>query len=321
MSEHRRILITGATTPPGLALVRALLADPAIEHVLAIGREAPAALAGALPQSPRFTYEVVDLRRARQIRGLLFGPARDLGVTAVVHSALHRRARDQGRGVHELNVESTRELLHLLERHPTVRRLVYRSFAEVYRLVPDKPSVVDEEHPLEHGPRAPQWIRDRVEADLTVCSRMGLGRLELVVLRCAECLAPDSGSQLHDYLASRVCLRPLGFDPMLNLLSIDDMVAAIRLALASDRQGVFNIPGHDTLPLSRLIARFGRVDLPLPEPALGPLYRLRSATIGTDFRYDLNYWRFHFSGVLDGARARAELGYVPRSPLAWPTPG
>ena len=40
-------------------------------------------------------------------------------------------------------------------------------------------------------------------------------------------LVAQSGSQLHDYLQSRVCLRPMGFDPMLNVLSVDDAVRAI----------------------------------------------------------------------------------------------
>ena len=318
MSLAARVLVTGATTPIGAALIRRLLADQTTERVLAVGREPASAAARLLPADPRLTYETVDLRRPRQLRGLLFGTAKELGITAVVHAALHRRAQDSGRAVHELNVEATRELLHLAERHPTIRRLVYRSYAEVYRLVPDKPSIVDEEHPLELDPRAPQWIRDRVEADLTVCARMGLGRLQIAVLRCAECLAPDSGSQLHDYLASRVCLRPLGFDPMVNLISVADLALALTLALAADRQGVFNIPGLDTLPLSRVLARCGRLDVPLPEPLLGPLYRLRSRTIGADFRYDLNTWRFHYSGVLDGTRARERLGYAPRHPIAWP---
>ncbi|MCA9637082.1 MAG: hypothetical protein KC420_13740, partial [Myxococcales bacterium] len=189
----------------------------------------------------------------------------------------------------------------------------------VYTIVGDKPSIIDEEHPLNLTPAAPQWIRDRVEADLTVCTYIGLSRLRIAVLRCAECLAPKTGSQIYDYLQSQVCLRPLGFDPMLNLISLADAARAQALALRSDEQGIFNIPGADTLPLSRVIARSGRIAVPMPEPLLGPLYRLRSATIGTDFRYDLNHWRFHFSGVLDGRRAAARLGYRPEAPLVWPS--
>ena len=57
-------------------------------------------------------------------------------------------------------------------------------------------------------------VRDvhRVEADLAVCACIGRSPLVVTVLRCAECFAPSSGSQLWDYLQSRVCLRPMGYD-------------------------------------------------------------------------------------------------------------
>ncbi len=319
MSATTRLLLTGATTPIGISLLRALLDDPAIEHIIAVGREPVSAL--GLPLGPRLSYEVSDLRRSRARRRLLFGPAKDRAVTAVVHAALHRRAQDSGRRIHDLNVEATRELLHLAERHPTIERFIFRSSAAVYRIVADKPSMIDEEHPLNLGPKAPQWIRDRVEADLTVCTHMGLSRLKILVLRCAECPTPNAGSQLYDYLQAPLCLRPLGFDPMLNLLSLADATRSLQLALACECEGIFNIPGADTLPLSRVIAAAGRRVVSLPEPLLGPLYRLRTATLGSDFRYDLNSWRFHFSGVLDGRRAAKVLGYCPKNPLRWPLEG
>jgi hypothetical protein len=93
---------------------------------------------------------------------------------------------------------------------------------------------------------------------------------------------------------------------------------AVRLALRSRDGGVFNIPGADTLPLSRIAARWGRVDLPVPGPLLAPLYRLRTRVVGLDFRYDLNTRRFHFGGMLDGRRARDRLGYQPGRPIDWP---
>ena len=156
-----------------------------------------------------------------------------------------------------------------------------------------------------------------MEADLTVCARMGLSELEIVVIRAAECVGPRVGSQLFDYLRSRVCLRPLGYDPVLNVISIADLVEALRLAVHSRAQGVFNIAGVDTLPLSALVRAAGRVGVPLPGPLLSPLYRLRQLTRGTAFRYDLNLWRFHFSGVPDDRRARQVLGYQARHPVCW----
>jgi UDP-glucose 4-epimerase len=303
-------MITAATTPLGRALVRSLLDDSDITHVVAVGIEASPFVNGELDPA-RFTYERVDLAKERGIRRLVFGVAREHDVSAVVHTALHRSAIDAGRGVHRLNVDCTRHLLRLCERHPTIRRFVYRSYAEVYRHDHEHPNLIAEDQPLELGSSAPQRVRDRVEADLTVCTRMGMSRLSICVLRLAEVLAPDSGSQLWDWLRSDVCLRPLGYNPMLNVLSVDDAVHALVLALKSDAVGVFNIPGRDTLPIKSLVKLAGKRDVPLPGPTLSPLYRWRARLRQTEFRYDMNRGRFHTSDVLDGRRAESELGYAP----------
>jgi UDP-glucose 4-epimerase len=146
---------------------------------------------------------------------------------------------------------------------------------------------------------------------------MGLSRLSVAVLRCAECLAEGTGSQLWDYLRSKVCFRPMGYDPILNLLSVEDLAHALFLALCSEAQGIFTIPGKDTLPLSRIAERGGRLSIPVPGPLMRPLYRARRAAIGGEFRYGINRARLHFSGVLDGRRADRELGYRPEHPIRW----
>lgn len=311
------VLVTGATTPVGRRLVEVLLDSAEDMRVLAVGIES--AEQSKLPGHERLTYERVDLRRGRSVRELLHGPARELQVETIVHAAHHRSASDVGSKVHAINVESTRSLLLQAERHPTIRRFVFRSHVEVYGVRTDLPSVFAEDHPLNFSPDAPQWLRDRVEADLTVCARMGMCELQIAVLRTSECIASECGSQLFDYLRSRVCMRPMGFDPMLNLLSVEDLVQALMSATGSDAQGVFNIPGADTLPLSTVIERVRRLEVPVPGPLLRPLYRLRSLTRGTQFRYDLNAGRFHFSGVPDGTRAERVLGYEPSYPVDWST--
>ena len=312
-----KVMVTGATVPFGIALVKRLLARPDVAHVLAVGAE-PVAI--ALPPDPRLTYAALDLTRERGVHDLLYGPARRLGVDVVIHGALHRDARDGGRRVHALNVETTRHLLSACEDHPTVRAFVFRSSGLVYALSAAEPTLLDEDQPLDFDPASPQWVRDRVEADLAATLRIGRGRLSIAVLRCAEVLAAGTGSQLWDYLQSRVCLRPWGFDPMLDVLSLPDACDALVQAAARRSPGVFNITGADILPLSRVIGRSGRRDVPLPGPVLAPLYRLRAVTVGFEFRYDLNMRRFHFGGVLDGTRARLALGYQPRHPIVWPVP-
>ncbi len=311
-----RVMVTGATAPVGRALVAALLEAADVDQVLGVGREAPD-VAG-FEADPRLRYAQVDLCRSRDVRQLVFGDARDLGIDAVVHAASHRSVSDRGPAVHEQNVEATRELLRLSARHPTIGRFVYRSFGEIYRVDAETPSLLGEDSPLDLSPRAPQRLRDRVEADLTVCTHMGMSPLRIAVLRCAEIMAPESGSQLYDYLASRVCFRALGYDPMLDVMTVRDAVRGIVLALRSSAQGVFNLPGKDVLPLSVAVDRWGPLGVAVPGPLLGPLYALRRAVLGTEFRYRANVSRLHFSGVLDGRRARRELGYEPTRGVDWP---
>ncbi|MDQ3034980.1 MAG: NAD-dependent epimerase/dehydratase family protein [Myxococcota bacterium] len=312
-SPLRGVLVTGATTPFGRALITDLLSRSEVEAVLAVALERE----WTGPRDPRIRYLPCDLTRSRNLRDLLFGPARDLGITSVVHSAHHRSVRAHGRRVHALNVETTREILQLAERHPTIRRFVYLGSAEIYRIEPELPALIGEDHPIEMSPEMPQRLRDRVEADMTVCTRMGLSPLSIAVLRVAEIFAPYSGSQLHDYVASNVCYRPLGYDPMLDVISIADAVRATVRALGVTAQGVFNIPGADVLPLSAAIEAAGRIGIPVPGPIIRPLYAARALLRDTEFTWPLNRWRFRWSGVLDGTRAATTLSYTPQTPT-WP---
>ena len=311
-----KVLVTGASTPLGRAIIEHLLGLPEVGFVLAVAKgHRPVHLV----ESARLRYQRVDLTRAREVHDLLWGEARERGILAVIHTAQHRSARDRGRAVHAQNVDATRALLLGSADHPTIRRFVQRSFAEVYAHRLTTTSLMTEDDPLDFDPVSTQWLRDRVEADLTACSRFG-GPLRIAVLRCAEILAPACGSQLWDYLSSRVCLRPLGFDPMINVLSVPDATSAFVAAALGTQPGVFNIPGADTLPLSSAISRCSRLGIPIPGPMMAPLYGLRRWAAGFEFRYDLNMQRFHFGGILDGTRAREAFGYEPQVAASWPRP-
>jgi len=316
----KSVLVTGATTPIGERLVRSLIADTRIDHVLATGREREE---DALPfsRTSRLTYLQVDLRRSRRVRELLFGPARDLEVECVVHLAEHRSSYDSGPRIYQQNVEALRSILDLSDRHPTIHRLVLKSDAVVYRVSLDLPVLVTEDHPLAMDPQQPQYVRDRVEADLTACTRMGLVDCEIVVLRCAEALAPGTGSQLFEFLNAPVALRPFGFDPMVNVATIADLVDALELATHGHGEGVFNIPGYDTLPLSSAMHEWGTLGLPMFGSVIRPLYTIRHLATGSDFSYGINHHRMHYGLVLDGTRAREVLGYTPDHPVDWPVGG
>ena len=300
------VLVTCAGKSPGPDLCRALAAHM---PVLACGPEPQSAGAPLLGDSG-IRYLQLDLRHSRNRRALLFGAALDLQVEAVVHTA-----SCDARHPHAA-ADTLRELIHLCERHPTIRRFVYRGSADVYRVGPADPAILDEEHPVEAEPLAPGWLRDLVEADQAACAHVGTSRLRVAVLRCAELFAPGGDGQLQRWLGAEPCLRPLGFDPMVEVISSEDLVRALSLALRAQVSGVFNVAGADHLPLSQLAAKAGRRCVPLPGWLLGTAYRVR-AIAGPSFDYLTNQARFHYGGVLCGRAALAAFGYQPHTPIRW----
>ncbi len=316
------VLITSAHTPGGQAIVAALARDPAVLRLLCVH-----ARGATLPQSSaRAQHVAVDLTRQRDVRDLLCSElARS--VDAIVHLPMRvpGEPRPGARFAQPASVTVAQQLLVIAEEQPRIERFVFVSSASVYRLDSDQPLLVDEDHPLELSAETPEVLRESVAADLVACARIGVSRLHIAVLRCAEMLGANARGPLQDYLGSRVCLRPLGFDPMLNVLAPEDAAEAVRLAVHCRARGVFNIPGRDSLPLSELIHAAGRLGLALPGPVLVPLYGLRRLTTAFGFRYRPERRRFHFGAILDGRRAKAELGYEPSHhivlrPSALPTP-
>jgi UDP-glucose 4-epimerase len=75
--------------------------------------------------------------------------------------------------------------------------------------------------------------------------------------------------------------------------------------------GTVNVGGEGTLLLSQAIRRLGRVEVPLPSPALGSVGRLSRRFGFVD--YSPEQMRFlNFGRVVDTTVLRTEFGYTPR---------
>ena len=309
--------MTGASSPLSQTLAKQLLTCPEVHSVVLV-HEPGETVPGAEVRGLRIVS--ADLSRHRDVQSLLQGIAVTERVDTIVHACLHPGARERGSQAFRLNVESTRHLLAVAEDETHIKRFVLRSFHDVYRVERDSPTLIDESQPLELSARTPQALRNHAEADLLACSRMAVSRVQIAVLRLADVLAPGVSSQLQDYLSSQICLRALGYDPMINVLSLADAERALRLAVLSDKIGIFNIPGKDSLPLSELIHRAGRIGIALPGPVLTPLYELRARFTNMRFHYETDRLRFHRSCVLEGSKARECLQYVPQVSALPPVP-
>jgi UDP-glucose 4-epimerase len=70
------------------------------------------------------------------------------------------------------------------------------------------------------------------------------------------------------YLASAAVPAVLGTDPLVQLLDLDDLVEAARLAAHQRFDGPLNLAGDGVLPLSTVIKLSGRLRAAMPETAL-----------------------------------------------------
>ena len=100
----------------------------------------------------------------------------------------------------------------------------------------------------------------------------------------------------------------MGYDPMMQIVHEEDVVTAIRLALAPEKRGIFNIAGPSPIPLSRILDRLGRSSVPVPHflagPALSTLNKLGKIDMHPEY---LNHLRYVC--MVDDVRARSTLGY------------
>ncbi len=227
---------------------------------------------------------------------------------AVVHLGPHHLERGGGREVFARAIEGFTRLLDYCDRYQ-VQKLVLLSAADVYGARPGNPQFFTEEAPL-------------LAADLSALRDVDMMAqsffwkrpdIETVILRPAH-IAGAVNSAMARYLRMDPVPRLMGYDPMLQLVHEEDIVAAIRLALAPGHRGIFNLAGPPPLPLTRILERLGRRSVPVPHllarQVLGRLNRLG--------RMDLNpahvdYVRFVC--MVDDSRARASLGYAPARDL------
>jgi UDP-glucose 4-epimerase len=103
----------------------------------------------------------------------------------------------------------------------------------------------------------------------------------------------------------------LGYDARVQLLHEDDALAVLTRATTGDFVGTVNVGGEGTLLLSQAIRRLGRVELPIPTPALASVGRLSRRFGFVD--YSPEQMRFlNFGRVVDTTVLREEFGYTPR---------
>ncbi|MBK7539192.1 MAG: NAD-dependent epimerase/dehydratase family protein [Myxococcales bacterium] len=296
MGTPRKLVLTGISGRLGRIVARALHRDPTW-HLIGIDRRP------FIGKPKDVEHHQVDLRTKR---------ARDVfrhgDITALVHLGVRHDPRARAAEAYSWNVTGTSRLLEYCQAY-RVPKVVLLSSADVYGPRPENPQFLTEDAPLLAAQRFPQ-IRDLVEVDHMVSTFLWRAQqCDTVVLRPVHILGSVRNAA-SNYLRLSPIPTLLGFDPLVQPIHVEDVAQAIVRALSPGARGIYNIVGPGELPLSAAIAETGRPTIAIPHPLARPLWSLAFRLGFSGYPVDeLDFIRF--VGMIDGRRAREELGYRP----------
>jgi UDP-glucose 4-epimerase len=315
----RNVLVTHADEPVGRRIVKTLFHDARIGAILAVGEgPPPRAFDAFFSQDPvRVHYQRTDLVRYRTVSLLFRSPLiRTLSIDSVIHVPRHgasalRDARVIA-GVSERTAEARLVLQGCLQ-EGGIRRLVAIGSAFVYRLAPGNSNRLRETSELDLNPDVESDIRAWINCDMLFQSVLNQDRLRVALLRVPTIVGAGGELYMSPAFAGRdhAHLAPLGFDPICPLVSDKDVARAVQCAIHSRRSGVYNIAGHEALPVSVVRRWTGRRSVPIPGPLLGAV-ATASGWIGIGSGPPSGQGRhLRYGFTLDTSRAERELGFAP----------
>jgi UDP-glucose 4-epimerase len=294
ISADGAVLITGIVGRLGKHLCRVLHRE---QTVVGIDRR-------DFPERPKdVVFHQVDIRR-KKMRDVF----RSGNIRAVVHLGVMHDPRASSSEHHTWNVVAYAKMLEYMAQY-RVPKLVVLSSANVYGPQPDNAQFLAEESPLLGGQEFSE-IRDLIDVDMLTQSFFWRHPdTETVILRPVHILGNVRNAP-SNYLRLPVVPTLLGFDPMVQVIHQDDVVSAIRSALAPGIRGIFNVAGPEALPLSRILKILGRSTLPVPHPiAKGILKNLWRYRLSSFPAPEIDHIRYVC--MVDDRRARLQLGYRP----------
>jgi UDP-glucose 4-epimerase len=298
----RVVLVTGVSRDIGRRFARSAAGDPSIDRVIGVD---------VVP--PRGDMGDVSFVRADIRTPVIAKVLAKEDVDTVVHMSVIATPGSAG-GRHtmkELNVMGTMQLLAACQNAPGIERVVVKSTTTVYGASSRDPAMFTEEMGPQRLPRS-GYAKDVHEVEGYVRS-FGRRRPDVAVtmLRAANVIGPHVTSPITSYFRLPVIPRVVGFDPRLQFLHEEDLLAVLRHAALAGTPGTFNVAGDGILMLSQAIRRLRKPSVAMPGAAVGSLGSVLRRARMADFSPEQLTFLTYGRGV-DTTRMRAELGFEPR---------
>lgn len=245
------VAVTGSGGLIGRRLVAALAQDPAVERVLALDVAEQRVPAGV-------TTGLADVRDP-EIGAQL------AGVDALVHLAFQLDPLHDEDVMRRINVEGTRTTLTAAV-EAGVKRIVLASSATVYGAHPDNDVPLTEASPR-RPPAEFSYARHKGEVEDWLWGWVGElpDDVTVTVLRPAIVAGPGVDNFITRQLELPRFVTVANHAPPVQVVHVDDVVAAFRLAATEDMPGAYNVAAPGWLSLDEALAVLGRGRLDLPE--------------------------------------------------------
>jgi UDP-glucose 4-epimerase len=301
-SAGRVVALTGAASFLGRNLVGVLEEDADTSRIVAIDVKAPDTSG---PKTRMYPVDLTAPASEERVAEILAAER----VDTFLHLAFLSSPTHASAWAHELESVGTMHVLNAARR-VNLRKLILWSQTILYGAHPTNPNFLSERHPLRADAQEP-FFADKIEAEREAAAYAAKARGTVVtILRTAPIVGPTVRNYITRYLAERIIITLLGFDPLWQFVHEVDALAAFKLAIDRDFPGVFNIVGEGVLPVSTAIKLAGRVSLPFFHPIAGTMigaaWAAQAAYAPPGF---LRYLRYLC--IADGEKAAREMGFRP----------
>jgi UDP-glucose 4-epimerase len=250
-----RVLITGLSTYWGGRVAQA------IEN-----RSDVTAVIGVDTHDPRVPLERTEFVRTDSSHSILARIVQATQVDTIVHTHLVvDSTRVSGRALHETNVIGTMNLLAAAGAADSpVRKVVLKSSGLVYGANQGDPFFFREDMTRSTAARTnversllevESFVRDFADDNPHV---------DVTLLRFANVLGDDIDTPFSVALRRPVVPEIFGFDPRIQFVHEDDVVAALMYATTNEVPGIYNVAGDGNMPWSEVCAMVGKRRVALP---------------------------------------------------------
>jgi len=247
----------------------------------------------------------IDIRR-KKIEEIF----RKYYIKAIVHLNIIHDPRISSKEHYEFNLMGSANILDLAVKYK-VPHFIFLSSADIYGPSPDNPLFIPEGHQL-YGSKNIPILRDLVETDLLIQSYFWKAPdMTTTILRPCHIIGLNIENGIMKYIKGRIVPTVAGFNPMIQIMHIQDVFKSIEMVMKKRERGIFNISAQDQIPLLTLLREIGIIHTPVLPPFERPIFKaLFLAGLISLHPEQVDFLKYPC--MVDDSRIRERLAFSPQ---------